>query len=118
MSTLLLSPSDRPFVTRGTALTPPLPVLVATPAPLRLNQVSRVMLDAPSAGAGPKVTWSLAPSSARAPPARAEGAAAKRNIPTRAGTRDLRRILFILPRLVLWRQPGNKPRGWGLLGWR
>ena len=111
MSTLLLSPSDRPLVTRGTALTPPLPVLVATPAALRLNQVSRVTVDAPSAGAGPKLTWSLTPSRATAPPANADGAAASKNIPARAGTRDLRRIVFMTPRLDPSPLPGNYPRG-------
>jgi hypothetical protein len=32
MSTLLPSPSARPFVTSGTVVTPPVPVLVVTPA--------------------------------------------------------------------------------------
>ncbi len=56
MSTLLFSPSARPLVTRGIASTPPVPVLVETPAPSRLNQVSTVKFAAPSPGAGPNDT--------------------------------------------------------------
>ena len=56
MSTLLPSFSARPFVTSGTAVTPPVPVLVATPVPSRRNQVSIVNVAAPSPGAGPNVT--------------------------------------------------------------
>src|SRR5947208_1855447 len=39
MSTLLPSFSARPFVTSGTAVTPPVPVLVAAPVPSRRSQV-------------------------------------------------------------------------------
>ena len=62
MSTLEPSLSARPLVTSGTATTPPLPVLVAVPAPSERNQVSIVNCDRPSAGASPKVTWSSVPS--------------------------------------------------------
>ena len=48
MSTLLFSASARPFVKSGTASTPPLPVLVETPVPSRLNQVSIVNVCAQS----------------------------------------------------------------------
>src|SRR6266508_2918722 len=72
MSTLEPSASARPLVTRGIALAiPPLPVLVPTPAPVRLNQVSSVNVAAPNPAAGPKVTywfeplnWSAVPASA------------------------------------------------------
>ena len=42
--------------TSGIAVTPPVPVLTPTPAPVRLNHVSNVNVAAPSAGAVPKVT--------------------------------------------------------------
>src|SRR2546422_3546600 len=61
MSTLLPSASARPFVTIGTALTPPVPVLVAAPAPSRLIQASSVNVEAPSPGAGPNVTYAFVP---------------------------------------------------------
>src|SRR5256712_4704624 len=61
MSTLLPSLSDRPFVTSGTAVAPPDPVLVATPLPSRLNQASIVNVAAPSPGAAPNVTYELLP---------------------------------------------------------
>src|SRR6266536_6207909 len=62
MSTFEASASARPFVTSGIALAmPPLPVLVPTPAPVRLNHVSTVKREAPSDGAAPKVTYWLEP---------------------------------------------------------
>src|SRR2546422_10007496 len=69
MSTLLPSASARPFVTIGTALTPPVPVLVAAPAPSRLIQASRVNVEAPSPGAGPNVTYAFVPPKSIAEPA-------------------------------------------------
>src|SRR4029453_7846980 len=55
----------RPLVTSGTAVMPPVPVLVPTPAPDRRNQVSTVNGAAPSApAAAPNVTWSFVPSNA------------------------------------------------------
>src|SRR5437667_12335677 len=59
MSTLLPSFSARPFVTSGTAVTPPVPVLVAAPVPSRRNQVSIVNVAESSPGAGPHVTYAL-----------------------------------------------------------
>ena len=56
MSTLLPSVSAIPFVTSGIAVTPPVPLKVAMPAPSRRNQVSSVKVDDPSPGAAPKVT--------------------------------------------------------------
>ena len=56
MSTLPPSASAMPLVTSGTATTPPVPVLVAMPAPSRLNHVSIVIVVTPSPGAAPKVT--------------------------------------------------------------
>src|SRR5256712_3952618 len=61
MSTLLPSFSARPFVTSGTAVTPPVPVLVATPAPSRRNQASIVNVAESSPSAGPNVTYALVP---------------------------------------------------------
>src|SRR2546425_290548 len=61
MSTLLPSLSDRPFVTSGTAVAPPDPVLVATPLPSRRNQASIVNVAAPRPGAAPNVTYELLP---------------------------------------------------------
>src|SRR5215217_7667246 len=61
MSTLVPSASARPLVTSGTAVTPPDPVDVATPAAVRLNQTSSVNVDAPRAGAAPNVTYWLVP---------------------------------------------------------
>src|SRR6185312_14649148 len=54
-----VSCSARPFAISGTALAnPPLPVLVPTPVPDRLNHVSRVNCCAPSpAVAAPKSTY-------------------------------------------------------------
>ena len=57
-----VSASARPLVTSGMALAmPPVPVLVAAPAPVRRNHSSTVRLDALSAGAAPKVTYWLVP---------------------------------------------------------
>ena len=42
--------------TSGIAVSPPVPVKVATPAPSRRNQVSIVNVDAPRPGAAPNVT--------------------------------------------------------------
>ena len=57
MSRLLPSLWARPFVSSGIAsVIPPEPVLVATPAPSRLNHVSMVKVVAPRPGAGPNVT--------------------------------------------------------------
>ena len=50
-----------PFVTSGTAVMPPVPVKVATPAPSRLIQASRVNVAAPRCGAGPNVTEAFVP---------------------------------------------------------
>ena len=62
MSTLLPSLSARPLVSNGIAAgIPPLPVFVATPAPVRINQVSRVNARTPRPGAAPKLTADLAP---------------------------------------------------------
>ncbi len=61
MSTFEPSASARPFVTSGIAVTPPVPVLVARPAPVCLNQVSSVNVAAPRAGAAPNVTYELEP---------------------------------------------------------
>ena len=55
------SVSAIPFVTSGTAVMPPLPVKVATPAPSRLIQASSVKVAAPRCGAGPNVTAALVP---------------------------------------------------------
>src|SRR3989442_1818706 len=65
MSTGLPSLSDRPFVTSGTAVTPPEPVLVATPVPSRRNHVSIVNAAVPRPSAGPNVTYALVPPKAR-----------------------------------------------------
>ncbi len=56
MSTMLPSPSPRPLVSRGTAVTPPVPVLTVAPAVMRLNHSSIVNVVEPSVGAAPKVT--------------------------------------------------------------
>ena len=56
MSTLPPSASAIPLVTSGMATTPPVPVLVAMPAPSRLNHVSIVSVDTPSPGAAPNLT--------------------------------------------------------------
>src|SRR6266850_1216896 len=61
MSTGLASLSDRPFVTSGTAVRPPDPVVVVTPAPSRRNHASIVNVAAPSPGAGPSATYALVP---------------------------------------------------------
>src|SRR3954469_18830501 len=65
MSLLLPSDSDRPLATSGTAVTPPVPVLVVWPAPTRWNQASRVNCDAPRA-ACPKVTYAADPGNRKA----------------------------------------------------
>ena len=79
MSTLrAVSASARPLVISGIALAmPPVPVLVPTPAPVRLNHSSRVKLVAPTDGsaAAPKVTYWLVPLSCRPVPALADGVA-------------------------------------------
>src|SRR6185369_1028631 len=57
-----VSASARPFVIRGIAFaTPPVPVLVPAPAPVRLNHSSRVKFVTPRAGAAPNVTYWLVP---------------------------------------------------------
>src|SRR5438067_8595210 len=61
MSRLLPSASARPFVTIGTAVTPPVPVLVDAPAPSRRNHASIVNVAAPSPGAEPNVTYAFVP---------------------------------------------------------
>jgi hypothetical protein len=66
MSTLLPSVSDRPFVSNGMAVTPPVPVEAAEPGPVRLKRISMVKTETPRLGAGPKVTWSFAPSNCSA----------------------------------------------------
>src|SRR5512142_2439106 len=67
MSTFDPSASARPFVISGIALAiPPVPVLVPTPAPVPLNQVSSVNRDASKDGAAPKVTNCDEPSKASA----------------------------------------------------
>src|SRR5215211_5695603 len=67
MSTFEPSASARPLVISGTALAiPPDPVLVPTPAPVRLNHVSNVNCAAPKPGAAPNVTYWLEPFNWRA----------------------------------------------------
>ncbi len=62
-----VSASARPFVISGIALAmPPVPVLVPTPVPVRLNHSSRVRFWAFRAGAAPKVTYWLDPLSCSA----------------------------------------------------
>ncbi len=61
MSRLLPSTSAMPFVTSGTATTPPVPVFVAMPAPSRRNHVSTVKTEAPRPGACPNVTNAFVP---------------------------------------------------------
>ena len=56
MSTVEPSVSLRPLVTRGYAITPPVPVVVAVPAPCFMNHVSTVNADNPSAVVLPNVT--------------------------------------------------------------
>ena len=56
MSTVPPSASAMPFVTSGTAVTPPVPVKVAMPAPSRRNHVSIVSVETPRPGDAPKVT--------------------------------------------------------------
>src|SRR5215213_1869155 len=57
-----VSASALPFVTNGTAdATPPLPVLVPIPAPVRRNHVSNVKCAEPNAAADPIVTYWLEP---------------------------------------------------------
>ena len=63
MSTVPPSASAIPFVMIGTAVTPPVPEKVATPAPSRRIHASSVNVDAPSCGAGPNVTYALVPPS-------------------------------------------------------
>src|SRR4051812_47891187 len=70
-----VSASAIPFAMSGIAsVTPPVPVDVAIPAPVRLNHVSSVKLVAPSPVlpvpiAGPKVTYWLEPLNCSAAPA-------------------------------------------------
>ena len=66
MSTVLPSTSAIPFVMSGTAVTPPVPVKVATPAPSRRIHASSVNVEAPSCGAGPNVAYALVPPSCSA----------------------------------------------------
>src|SRR6266550_8153556 len=61
MSRLLPSAWAIPLVTIGIAVTPPLPVLVAAPAPSRLIHASSVNTEAPRPGATPIVTYALLP---------------------------------------------------------
>ena len=71
-----VSASARPFEISGIALaTPPVPVLVPTPVPVRLNHSSSVRLWALSVGAAPNVTYWLDPFSCRPRPAAALGVA-------------------------------------------
>ena len=56
MSTVLPSVSAIPLVTSGIAVTPPVPLKVATPAPSRRNHVSIVNVAEPRPGAAPNVT--------------------------------------------------------------
>ena len=49
-----IRPLGDPLVTIGTAVTPLLPVLTATPAPVRLNQVSTVKFCHSQPGSGSK----------------------------------------------------------------
>src|SRR6266545_5277193 len=88
MSTFEPSASARPFVISGTALAiPPVPVLVPTPAPVRLNHVSNVNCAAPKPGAAPNVTYWLDPLNCKAD----AGAAAVAEPPTkRQRTRNVR----------------------------
>src|SRR5438105_4866383 len=71
MSTLLPSACAVPLVTSGTAVTPPVPVDVVTPLPVRMNHSSSVKSCAPSPpapvpAADPKVTRSSSPSNCSA----------------------------------------------------
>src|SRR4029450_9672020 len=61
MSWFVPSASPRPLVTSGTAVTPPVPVLVVAPVPWRMNHVSIVNVGRPSAAVFPKVTYALVP---------------------------------------------------------
>src|SRR5688572_241390 len=55
MSTLLFSASPLPFASRGiTVVSPPVPEVVAAPAPVQLNQTSRVKVVRPSSAPFPK----------------------------------------------------------------
>ncbi len=56
------SPSGAALVTSGIAEAMPfVPVVTPMPAPVRLNQVSRVNVVTPSVGAAPNVTYWLVP---------------------------------------------------------
>src|SRR6476619_5921500 len=71
-----VSASAPPLVMSGMALAmPPVPVVTPTPAPVRLNQVSRVKVVTPRLAALPKVTYWLVPLSWSAAPAAADGVA-------------------------------------------
>src|SRR6188508_717236 len=71
-----VSASAPPFVISGIALAmPPVPVVTPTPAPVRLNQVSRVKVVTPRLLALPKVTYWLVPLNWSAAPAVADGVA-------------------------------------------
>ena len=63
MSAACVSPSARPLAMSGMALaTPPVPVLVPTPAPVRLNHSSSVKDEARSWPTPPSVAyWALDP---------------------------------------------------------
>src|SRR3954454_22416882 len=74
MSTLEFSDSFLPLVTRGIAVTPPVPLVALVPAAVRLNQVSRVKVGVSSARACPKVTCWFVPLNWR-PVEATEGAA-------------------------------------------
>ena len=52
---------SRPLVTSGIATTPPVPVVAATPEPVRRNQVSRVKVESFRAAASPRLAYSLTP---------------------------------------------------------
>jgi hypothetical protein len=58
MSAAVVSPSARPFAMSGIALVmPPPPVLVPTPAPVRLNHSSTVKVADRSCAAVPSVAY-------------------------------------------------------------
>jgi hypothetical protein len=58
---LLPSASPLPFVIKGIATTPPVPVEAETPVPVLLNQHSRVKRDNPNAPWFPNATYAFVP---------------------------------------------------------